>query len=678
MKAYLRALRYIWPYRYLVVLAWLLAIVVAALYFVNIGSALPLFQMFFDDHAGVTIGTHKVADSAEGGGKVARPYVIVPPRCLGVQRDQSVWFDEQQKILHVPEGYDLVPGGLEKFVKESEGKFYHAAVAWTVARLPKGRVEQITAFMTFIVAITGLRSVLRFLNGWLVGFIACRGVLAVQERAYDKVLRLPLTFFHRGGAAEASSRLINDAFALREGIQAILGKVVMEPLMALASLLLAIYYAHQIDDRILIIAFVFGPLCVWVLRTYSLRMRRIYKKGLETAARILGLLGESLSALRVVKAYAMEGYERRRFFGEARRYLALAVKAAKTHAASGPSLEFLGTLAVALAIVLTAYILSDRAVQNPGLMISFFIALLAMLDPLRKLADVNTRIQAAVAGSERLFQLIDAAPEQRQGTGGVNLPRLTRELVFEDVHFRYDREGEEVLRGVSLRVKAGETVAIVGRTGCGKTTLVNLIARFYSPTSGRILIDGHELETVTLRSLRDQIGLVTQETLLFADTVAANIAYGSRPAVRLRGQTGRVEREQIVAAAQLAHAHEFIEKLPQGYDSVIGTLGQTLSGGQRQRLALARAIIRDPAILILDEATSALDEQTQNLVQDTLEKFVRGRMVFIVAHRLSTIALANRVVVMEAGRIADVGTHEQLMSRCEVYRRLRETGFESA
>jgi ATP-binding cassette, subfamily B, bacterial MsbA len=664
----------------MVLLAWLCAILVAVLYFFSVGSMLPLLQVMFGEQTGVTISTHTVEDPDRPGEEIQKPYVVVPQgfRVERVAADGSVRLDTEQRVLTVPEGYDLVPGGLDYFVEGSQGKFYHGAVAWGVGLLPESRVGQIAAIMGALVVLTALRCGFRFLNGWIVGFVACRAVMRIQEKAFHSVLRLPLSHFHHGGAAEANSRLINDAFHLREGVQSIFGKVVLEPLRAVAGLSIAVICALAIDWRLLLLIFVFGPLCAWVIRRFARKMRRATKKGLQSAARILGIIQESLSALHVVKAFGMEGRERRRFFSESRRYLRQAVRAFKTQAATSPTLEFLATLAVALAMIVGAQILSGATAQEQRTMIMFFGALVMAFDPMRKLANVNNRVQAANAAAERIFELIDATPEPRHGSAGTELPRLVQAIRFENVGFHYVDGGDEVLRNINLEVAAGETLAIVGRTGCGKSTLMNLLPRFYSPTSGRVTFDGTDIEEVTLRSLRDQIGVVTQETILFSDTVAANIAYGSRPAARAQQRGGRVTREEIVEAAQMAHADEFIRQLPNGYDTELGTLGKTLSGGERQRLALARAIIRDPAILVLDEATSALDEETQALVQDTLERFVQGRTVLVIAHRLSTIALARRIAVMDAGRIADLGTHDELMTRCKLYRTLYDTGLGEA
>jgi ABC-type multidrug transport system fused ATPase/permease subunit len=678
VKAFIRALGYCWPYRYRIVAAWLCAIMVSVLYSSSISSTLPLFRLLFGQ-TGVSVDA---VDETLSDGSVHRVHSVTLPSGYTVRlvpAGEPLRIDQEARVAEVPDGYRIYPGGLQRFVLQAEGKWYQKYIAAVVDRMPEDRARALAVLMLFIVALTALRGIFRYLNESLVSYVACRSVLDLRLRAFDKVLRLPLGYFQkRGGASEASSRLINDAFAVQEGLQSIFGKVVTEPLKAAGCLAAAAWFATQIDPRLLLLILVIGPLTAWLVRTFAKRMKRATKRQLQSAAQILGILEETLAGLRIVKAYSMEGRERKRFFREGRVFLKYSLKAFRTQVATGPSLELMATVGVALAVIAGAFLIGERIGQRQEYMMAFFAAMVGALDPLRKMTNINNRIQMAINGAERIFELTDAEPEAHSGRQGKHLPRLSRSICFDHVSFAYDPAGEQVLRDISFEVACGEVIAIVGRTGCGKSTLVNLIPRFYVPTEGRILIDGCDTAEVSLRSLRDQIGVVSQETILFSDTVAANIAYGSRPAVRARGRSGRVTREEIVEAARLAHAAEFIERMPGGYDAELGPQGATVSGGQRQRIALARAIIRDPAILILDEATSALDEETQSLVQDTLERFVRGRTVFIIAHRLSTVALAHRIVVMDSGRIVDIGRHDELMARCELYRRLRDTGFEDA
>jgi ABC-type multidrug transport system fused ATPase/permease subunit len=348
------------------------------------------------------------------------------------------------------------------------------------------------------------------------------------------------------------------------------------------------------------------------------------------------------------------------------------LRAIRIQAATGPLVETIFTVAAALAIVVGARIILERGFdqESVGELSAFFALLVGALDPVRKLSNVSNRVQQASAAADRIFALLEGRPEPRYGSHGTDLAPLRASLRFLNVSFAYE-PGRSVLSDIHLEVRFGEVLAVVGRTGCGKTTLASLVPRFFDPAEGAVRIDGTDIREVTLRSLRRQIALVPQDAVLFADTVEMNIALGAPDAARRAPDPAAVR-----AAARAARAHAFIERLPQGYDTVLGEHGTTLSGGERQRIALARAILRDPAILILDEATSSLDEETQQQVQDALQEFVRGRTTMLIAHRLSTLAIADRIAVMDSGRIVDVGTHAELLERCPLYRRLREIGLE--
>ncbi len=673
MRSFFRAVKYAWPYRYRILFSWFCAIMVASLYFASFSAVIPLVNFLLGGKSTAEIDQRQVV-STDDGREVTRDVVVIPHgyTIRQVGPEERLRLDNERREVLLPPGYDTVRGGLEGMVEDARGTWYYGPARWAYDLMPKDRVDALLAIMSFLVVVTLVKSFFRYLNTYSASYVACRTVLDIRHRAFDKVIRLPLEYFHRGGAAESSSRLIHDAFALQEGIQTLFGKLVVEPLKIVAMSLLAIMAATQVDTRLLLLMMVIGPVTGLAVYTFARRMRRATRKQLRSAASILGVLEESLAGLRVVKAYTMEGRERKRFFRESRRYFRYSLRAFQTQAASSPVLETIGVFGVSVAVVIGAYLVGEDAAQQRSLMF-FFVAMVGAVDPLRKLSNVGSRLQMAANASERIFELVDAKGESRRGNKGLILPRMQQKISFEGVNFSYTEESGPVLHDIQLQVPAGEVLAIVGRTGCGKSTLVNLLPRFYMPTSGRITIDGTDIQDVTLRSLRDQIGLVSQDTILFSDSILNNVAYGARAALRREGRSERFSRDEIVRAIQLAHASEFVEKLPQGYDTEIGTLGGTLSGGQRQRLALARAILRNPSILILDEPTSALDEETQSLVQDTLDSFVEGRTVFIVAHRLSTISLAHRIVVMEGGRIVDIGSHDQLVERCDIYRRLRDT-----
>jgi ABC-type multidrug transport system fused ATPase/permease subunit len=674
MKAFYQALRYAWPYRGRILLAWLAGFVGSILWAGSIGSVLPLFNLFFQRPPE---GFQVIEEGpAAPGRSAAKRTVAVSPSWTVVQGPEVTELRAEGHTVYVPADVEIrrqEPGlrGLAQNA-EQKGTFYAPLMRWLAERFPPDPFQSFAWIMGIIVVMMVLRGLMDFWYEYLVGHTVNRAVLALRLKAYDRVLRSPLSLFVRIGPSDIMSRFQQDMLYLMDGMSTVLGNAVVMPPRAAICLVMAVAIGVTINPWLPVIVLVAAPLVGVLVRRFATLMRRAMRKGLESYADLLGNLEEGLFGIRVIKGYRLEGHQRRRFFAATRGFFKNSLRAIRIQAATGPLVETIFTVAAALAIVVGARILLERAYdpENIGKLSAFFLLLAGALDPVRKLSNVSNRVQQAAAAADRIFALMQTEPEPRYGSHGTVLAPHHESIEFRNVSFAYET-GKPVLHDVNLSVRHGEVLAIIGRTGCGKTTLVSLVPRFFEPADGAILIDGTDTRRVTLRSLRDQIAVVPQETMLFADTVATNIAIGAP-----RADRRPPDRTAIVAAARAAHADAFIERLPQGYDTILGEHATTLSGGERQRLALARAIIRNPAILVLDEATSSLDEETQQLVQEALQAFVRGRTTLLIAHRLSTLAIAHRIAVMDAGRIIDVGTHAELLERCSLYRRFRDVGLE--
>jgi len=492
----------------------------------------------------------------------------------------------------------------------------------------------------------------------LMSFIGQRVVTDLRNRLYRHIQLQPLSFFTKNPTGTLMSRLTNDVTLVQGAVSEAVTSIFKDS-FSLISLIFVIFYQ---DWKLAIIAFLVFPVAIYPVAVLGRKMRQITNRTQVTIGSLTSLLQETISGNRIVKAFGMENYENDRFAKENERLFKLTLKSVTVRAISSPLMEFLGGLGVAAVVAYGGYRVL-QGVSTPGTFFSFLTALLMLYEPAKRLTNVNNTIQQGLAGAERIFSVIDTVPEIENKEGSVDLPRISRSITLEDVSFAY--EDAVVLKHIDLQIKAGECIAFVGMSGGGKTTLVNLIPRFYDVTEGRILIDNHDIRDVNIESLRAQIGIVTQQTILFNDTARNNIAYGDI----------RKNEDDIIRAAKAANAHAFITKLPLGYDAVIGEQGVKLSGGERQRISIARALLKDAPILILDEATSSLDTEAEIEVQDALDKLMKGRTTLVIAHRLSTIRNADRIIVLVNGRIAEEGTHESLLEQKGEYFKLYNMQF---
>ncbi len=492
----------------------------------------------------------------------------------------------------------------------------------------------------------------------LMNYIGLRVIADLRNRLYEKIQEQSLSFFTKNPTGILMARITNDVNSVHGAVSEAITSL-MKDSFTLIGLVFVIFYQ---DWKLALIASVVFPLIIYPIATFGRKMRRIARSTQVTIGSLTSLLQETISGTRIVKAFGMEEYENKRFARENENLFKLFLKSVSVSAVSSPFMEFLGGLGIAAIVFYGGYQVVN-GISTPGRFFSFLTALIMLYEPVKRLTNVNNTIQQGIAGAERVFSIIDLVPEIRDKEGAVELPRISEGIEIRNVIFRYEEAA--VLKNINLSIRAGEVIAFVGMSGGGKTTLVNLIPRFYDIAEGSISIDGSDIRDVTIKSLRGQIGIVTQQTILFNDTVRNNIAYGDIDK----------SEDDIILAAKAANAHGFIMNLPQGYDTVIGEQGAKLSGGERQRISIARALLKDAPILILDEATSSLDTEAEIEVQDALETLMKGRTTFVIAHRLSTIRNADRIVVLVDGEIVEIGNHESLLEAKGEYYRLHSMQF---
>ena len=482
----------------------------------------------------------------------------------------------------------------------------------------------------------------------------------LRNELYSHIQSLPLSFFQKKPTGELISRIISDVSLIQGAVSSVLVGILKDTFQVI-FLIGVIFYQ---DWRMALIAMISLPLVVYPIVNFGRRHRRLSRGSQQTTANVSNILYETITGNRIVKAFCMEKYEVGRFAKTLDKLFAIMMRDTRIAAISRPLMEFLGGVGISLVVWYGgSQVLAGKS--TPGTFFSFLTALIMIYEPIKGISAINNTLQQGIAAAERVFDVLDVKIDVAEKKDAIELPPVKEAIEFTDVRFKYD-DDTEVLKGVNLKVPAGEVLAIVGSSGGGKTTLVNLIPRFYDVTSGTLSIDGIDIRDATLKSLRKQIGIVTQQTILFNDTVRYNIAYGSPDA----------SEEQIRDAARAAHALGFIEQLPNGLDTIIGESGARLSGGERQRLSIARAILKNAPILILDEATSSLDTESEHEVQQAIENLVQSRTTFVIAHRLSTIRNADRIIVIQDGQIVEKGTHDTLLPLDGVYKMLHDMQFQ--
>lgn len=515
----------------------------------------------------------------------------------------------------------------------------------------------VTGIIVFILIVVACKNVVDFLCAYLTARVEQGVTRDLRNRVYSHLLALDLSFFGRVRTGQVVSRLTHDVEQLRTLVTKELVATVSSVFMFAATL----YFMVQISARLTAAAFVVIPLTMVIWGPLVKRLRRGDRRVLDMAGEVSAHIQETISGIRLVKSSAAENREQARFRELTGAYFATFMKTVRLRALAAPFTEFLVTVGTAILLWYGAKMVVTDGVLSGELFVGFVALSAKLYAPVKYISKLPVLVQPGLVGAERVFEFLDAPPESRDVQDPQPFNGAGEGIRYRDVGLAY-RKGDWVLRDIDFFVPAGTTVALVGPSGAGKTSIVDLLGRFYDPTAGAVEIAGRDLRAYSLESLRRNLGVVSQETVLFHDTVRANIAYGSE---------GASDRK-IIEAARAARAHDFIERLPEGYRTVVGERGATLSGGQRQRIAIARAILRDPPVLVLDEATSALDTESERQVQKAVARLLAGRTVFVIAHRLSTIRRADMILVVDEGRIVQRGTHESLVREGGVYGRLRE------
>lgn len=634
MKLYIRLLKYIKPY-----ISWLMVSIVCMVIFAVLSSVSIWMIAPF-------LGTLFSVDLPQ----VSSPQAIQAPANGAVApSDTATATNPKDAVRNVQTKMDLL--------KKLRVKLQATIDTYLMAGTKMDSLRRIV-FVFFMLFL--LKNIFGYGQAFTMAYIERRVMKNIRDDLFSHFQRLPLSYFHKRRAGQLISRVTNDVEVANKGINVSFTNLSRDPILILMYLGMAVV----ISWKLTIIAFTVLPLSMIVIIRIGKKLRKYSTRQQEKMAVLTSILQETVSGIRVVKAFAMEKFEIDRFKRESERWFRDVFKIAAIQKLSSPLTE---QLSVLVGLVILWYggtqVLSGHGL-NAEYFILFLVCIFSLVQPIKALSGVNNSIQEGLAAAERIFRVLDSPIEEVENTGKLLITKTEGNVVFNNVSFAYN-DGEWVLNEINFDVKPGEVVALVGPSGAGKSTLVDLIPRFYDPVKGNITIDGVDISEVNLNSLRSQMGIVTQEIILFNDSVRNNIAYGM----------SNISDEQILLATKAANAHQFILDMPEGYDTIIGDRGVKLSGGQRQRISIARAILKNPPILIFDEATSSLDTESELLVQEAIENLMKDRTTIVIAHRLSTVQNVDRILVLKEGRIVQSGTHEELLTQQGVYKMLYDLQF---
>ncbi len=656
MRLFLRLLGYVRPYWRRLLAALACMAVFAVVSTVSLGMILPFVNMLFEPDAlmeetgGGSAGGLAAADG-EGGLAAADAEGGPATTDAGGARSAVVGNAGPSDPLSAVTGGGAAP--IEGFKETVRVR----VLAFFASDSPDKAIGKICLVLLVVFLIKNLFG---YLQTFLMITVEQGVIRDIRNVLFSHLSVLSLSFFHGKRTGQLISRITNDVGLVKRALVATFANLFRESLLVVFYLGISFW----ISWRLALITFVVMPPFFLLVARIGRRLRKRSARIQERMADITSTLQESISGIRVVKAFGMEEYEQKRFFKNTWDFFRATIRMELLGALAAPLVEYLGVIGIVLVLWYGARQVLLEGGIGPDWFLIFLASTLSTMQPLRKISRANNELQVGLAAAKRIFDVVDTPSSIVSRPGAQVVAGFDDRVRYEDVSFRYDT-GDDVLRSIDLEIKRGEIVAIVGPSGAGKSTLLDLLPRFYDPTAGRITIDGRDLKDVDLASLRRLMGIVTQETILFNDTVRNNIAYGLEGA----------GIEEIVAAAHAANAHRFIEGMPNGYDTVIGERGAMVSGGERQRIAIARAILKNPPVLIFDEATSSLDTESERLVQEAIEHLLSGRTVLLIAHRLSTIRNADRIVVMDGGRVRETGTHQELMDSGGLYRHLYDMQF---